>query len=332
MADSETKQPQRREVDKDSLASQPQIQTPFATSEKQDATTLELAPSSPRSSISQPPEEFPELYFTYKWSNICLYALFLFFCNFIFPCILFYPLETLTSLTDHTVVGISSAALGLSSCFDSPLRLWRLIKFRRIYGPFEDDVWWHLDFSMWAYTIALFIFAVPLAIAPGLKLFDFFLMSTVLLVGPVGVIFLFSTFGLKVPFRCSSDPAGSQMKPAVFYLIEDVASVDFQHGRDFRRTLYRRYHASPPFRRLMMNLTIYWVISSAVYCGATAAVTWTTPFRFAFGYTLGQLFIWGALSAVGCKLLARKGLRDERKWLQSRKEFAMKERSQETIV
>jgi hypothetical protein len=72
----------------------------------------------------------------------------------------------------------------------------------------------------------------------------FFLMSTVMLVGPVGIVFFISLFRPTLPFRCSSDPPGERMKPAVFYLIEDVAAVDFQHGRDFRRALHER-HVSP---------------------------------------------------------------------------------------
>jgi hypothetical protein len=31
------------------------------------------------------------------------------------------------------------------------------------------------------------------------------------------------------------------MKPAVFYVIEDVGSVDFKNGRDFRIALHKRY-------------------------------------------------------------------------------------------
>lgn len=69
---------------------------------------------------------------------------------------------------------------------------------------------------------------------------NFFLMSTVMLVGPLGLIFFISLFRPKLPFWCSSDPAGTKMKPAVFYVIEDVASVDFKHGKEFRRTLHER--------------------------------------------------------------------------------------------
>ncbi|KDR82524.1 hypothetical protein GALMADRAFT_237868 [Galerina marginata CBS 339.88] len=282
-----------------------QEQTTAPEQDPQTFQSTQLPPTNPT---------LPELRFTYRRTYIFLYVLFLFTCNVVIPCILFYPLVGLTKLSKKEVIGISSAALGISSCFDTPARLYRLVRYRRLYGPLGSDTWWHLDFSMWTYTIALFIFAVPLAIAPAIPLFNFFLMSTVMLVGPVGLVFLISLFRPRLPFRCSSDPVGTRMKPAVFYLIEDVASVDFKHGRDYRRALYDRWNSSMPFQRLIMRLTLYWTISATIYCGVTAAVSWTTSLEFAFAWTLGQLFIWAGVSAFGCHVLARKGLRDERKW------------------
>jgi hypothetical protein len=42
-----------------------------------------------------------------------------------------------------------------------------VVRYRKEYGPLNDDKWWHLDFFMWLYTWMLFIFAFPLAIAPA---------------------------------------------------------------------------------------------------------------------------------------------------------------------
>lgn len=152
----------------------------------------------------------PTLHFSYSRRNIFLYALFLLTCNLIIPCILFYSLVSresgvqnaiqvayrrlthrtlysVTKLTPKEVIGISSAALGISSCFDSPMRLYRrttyhsipnvllstyllVIRHRKRFGPLGNDTWWYLDFSMWTYTVALLIFAIPLAIAPAVPL------------------------------------------------------------------------------------------------------------------------------------------------------------------
>lgn len=93
-----------------------------------------------------------------------------------------------TKLTPKAVIGTSSAALGISSCFDYPMRLYRRTTYYSIpsilplthlpslssglkrFGPLGNDTWWYLDFSMWTYTVALLIFAIPLAIAPAVPL------------------------------------------------------------------------------------------------------------------------------------------------------------------
>jgi hypothetical protein len=62
-----------------------------------------------------------------------------------------------------------------------------------------------------------------------------------MLVGPVGIIAFVSLFAPILPIRCSSDPKGTPMKPAVFYAVEDVAAVDFKHGRAYRQALNARY-------------------------------------------------------------------------------------------
>ncbi|TFK37733.1 hypothetical protein BDQ12DRAFT_723815 [Crucibulum laeve] len=228
-------------------------------------------------------------------------------------------------MTTKEIIGISSAALGLSSCFDAPFRLYRLVKYRRLYGPIGSDVWWHLDFVMWTYTFALLVFAFPLAIAPAIAFYDFFLMSTMMLVGPVGFVFFLSLLRPKTPVRISSEPIGSRMKPAVFYAIEDVAAVDFKHGRAYRRAMHDRrvtsslYHASPPFRQLMQQLTVYWTVAAVVYCGITAAVTWGSPLQFAFGWVLGQFFLWIGVSAAGCVWIVKRGMRREREWWNEQK-------------
>jgi len=65
-------------------------------------------------------------------------------------------------------------------------------------------------------------------------------MATVMLVGSVGVIAFVTLFAPTLPIRCSSDSRGVPMKPAVYYAVEDVASVDFKEGRAYRQALNDR--------------------------------------------------------------------------------------------
>lgn len=66
-------------------------------------------------------------------------------------------------------------------------------------------------------------------------------MGTVMLVGPVGLIAFVSLFAPILPIRCSSDAKGTSMKPAVFYVVEDIAAVDFLEGRAYRNSINARY-------------------------------------------------------------------------------------------
>jgi len=65
-------------------------------------------------------------------------------------------------------------------------------------------------------------------------------MSTPMLVAVPGLFFLYSLFKPKNRIWMSSDPPGTDMKPGVFYLFEDIGAVDFRFGKQFRRILHER--------------------------------------------------------------------------------------------
>jgi len=249
-----------------------------------------------------------------------LYIIFLLVCNLVIPVLLYYLIQSNTSLDQRTDIGISSAALGISSCFDAPFRLYKLVRFRKRFGPLNDDVWWHMDFTMHTYTFALLIFAFPLAVAPATTpiIIDFFLVATAMLVAPFGIVALYTLTKCRLPVWASSDAPGTVVKPAAFYWAEDVAAVDFRCGRPYRTEINERWNASPPFRTLMNELTWFTVFATAFYFGITAAVAWGSPLNFAFGYTLGQFFIWAAVSAAITTAIVKRGLRRERAWWAAR--------------
>jgi hypothetical protein len=104
------------------------------------------------------------------------------------------------------------------------------------------------------------------------------------------------------------------IKPAIFYCLEDIGAVDFKHGRLWRKQCHVRYNASPPFRKLMREQTWFFFWSIVFYFGITCAVTCGAPLHFAFGWVLGQFFIWAAMTAAGSWWLANRGLKREREW------------------
>jgi len=235
------------------------------------------------------------------------------------PAVVFYVIQNYAHKLDlRANIGISSSALGLSSCFDAPFRFYKLMRERKVYGPLGDDVWYHADFTMWTYQFCLTFFAIPLIIAPTVNpvLVRFFLMAFPMLVLPFGLVLLLTLVwpGGRAPFRLSSDAKGEVIKPGMFYIIEDIAAVDFREGRAYRRAIHVRYAASPLFRRLMLHLTWYWIIATTLHAGGTAAVAWTTSINFSFAFVLGFLFIWAAVAALGCWWMVHKELKNELVW------------------
>lgn len=59
-------------------------------------------------------------------------------------------------------------------------------------------------------------------------------MSTTMFIAPIGLVFFITLFKPRAPFWISSDAPGTVMKPAVFYMFEDIGAVDFRFGREWR--------------------------------------------------------------------------------------------------
>ncbi|GAA5863647.1 hypothetical protein JCM8547_003680 [Rhodosporidiobolus lusitaniae] len=282
------------------------------------------------------PSQPPPLNFKFKLKNPLLYLVFLVICNVVIPCVLYYPLREATDLTDKELIGIGSAALGLSSCFDAPFRMWKLTRHRAKYGPlyypYSPDPahepagksklmknmprsWWHLDFFMWTYQAGLFVFAIPLAIAPAIPLYNFFLFSFALLVAPIGIIFALTLKSWhNLPFWMSSDPPRTSTKPAVYYFIEDVGAVDFGHGREWRKRCQARYAASPPFRALMWSQTLFWTVAMVIFVGLTAVVDWVSSLNVAFGVVISLIFMWAIVFGIISYFMVHSALKKELAW------------------
>jgi hypothetical protein len=66
--------------------------------------------------------------------------------------------------------------------------------------------------------------------------------------------------------------------------------------------------------------TFFFTFAVAVYVGVTAAVTFAASVHFAFGWVLGQLFLWAAWVAVVSWVITKVGLRKEAEWWNARRE------------
>jgi hypothetical protein len=120
-------------------------------------------------------------------------------------------------------------------------------------------------------------------------------MTPSILVGNVTLQFFFSLLQLPMPIWISSLPPGHKMRSGAYYIMEDAVAVEGGGRSAFRRALNVRYKASPIFRRLVYEMTLYWAVGGLIFVGVSAAITFTTALNIAFGATLGWIPVWALL-------------------------------------
>ena len=144
-------------------------------------------------------------------------------------------------------------------------------------------------------------------------------MSPSILVGSVSVQFFLSLFGPRLPIWISSIPPGEKMRPGGYYIMEDVVAVDGGGRSAFRKALNVRYTSSPIFRRLILEMTVYWATSGLIFVGVSAVITFTTPLYIAFGVTLGWIPIWPFLCFLVALCWVQRRLVQEKQWFKMKK-------------
>lgn len=107
---------------------------------------------------------------------------------------------------------------------------------------------------------------------------------------------LLHLFSAPAPVRISSVRRGAEVRPGIYPLIEDICAVDGAGTTEFRKSLGRRYEASPIFRTTLRNLGLFWSL------GALACAAGTIYLVFDIndtdvGYTIGWTvpFVWAGI-------------------------------------
>ena len=106
------------------------------------------------------------------------------------------------------------------------------------------------------------------------------------------------------------------IRPAVYYIVEDVVAVDGNGGLDYREAWTARYKSSTVFRSMIWNLSVVWMLTFYVLAGvftalvfvlpkgATYAVGWAGPFPLA-----GAMALWTIFYVKSC-LREEKGAKE----------------------
>ena len=290
------------------------VHRPSSSTQNSRSTTSSFKPSP----LLQP----PALSFS-PWSkktSILVCTLGLLFFDLALPCLIYYTLYALTDLEIEVNLGISCASLGLGELLELPLRGYRLFKHPDLYAPLGQTSKWGFDFLFWWYLVATVIGIVPYVISTSLDepILWLFLFTPGFLAGFAVATAAVTLVPFKLPCRVSSDAKGERCKPFAYYVIEDFVAVDADQRRVYREELRERWDASPVFRDLLWEVTLWWTVGGVVFTGALAGITWGCDFNVAYGLSFGVLFIWIGAWAAATWVWVRWMLERERQWFARR--------------
>lgn len=123
--------------------------------------------------------------------------------------------------------------------------------------------------------------------------------------------------GIPSPFRISSMPAGSQLRPGIYWVIEDVIAVDGCGGVEFREKLNARYEASHDFRQMLHRLTLFWGIGAETAAVVITILVFTLPGDAAYCIGWAAPFAWaGVWTLITFKWVKKSMNYEAKRWVE----------------
>ncbi len=116
---------------------------------------------------------------------------------------------------------------------------------------------------------------------------------------------------IPVPFRFGSLEAGNVVRPAVYYIVEDVVAVDGNGGIEYREAFTARYESSEVFRGMIWMLSLLWMVAFYVFAGVFAVLVFRLPREAVYAVGWAGPFPLAGLMAVWTIFYVKAVLREE---------------------
>ncbi|GJC91371.1 hypothetical protein CH63R_01568 [Colletotrichum higginsianum IMI 349063] len=229
------------------------------------------------------------------------------------------PVQTIES----RILGFAIISFGFGEVYILVVRVYRLIARFEECAPLLSKHWLEMDATTWVYTLGLIAALVPFVCSTTVyepEVVEWlYLYSPAFMFMVLDVIAFMTLIPIKIPFRINSDPKGTRLKPIVYYAAEDFFAVDGAQNREFRKKYVERYDKSMMFRKMILELTLFWIGGCTCYIGYVAAMIWNLEFERAFGSTLGVLFGWIIIWGVAARFWIEYAIKREQKWWKQNK-------------
>lgn len=239
------------------------------------------------------------------------------FCDLIVPIIIYYSWlsdKPLFPGYERHILGYAVIPFGLGELYILVVRVWRLIRYREECAPLLSKHRWELDATSWIYAAALIAALIPFVVGSEREIPELYLYSPGIYMAFLCFWALLSLIPFRIPVRINSEEKGTRMQPLVYYAAEDFFAVDGWQKREFRVRYRERYQSSIMFRKMIFEITVWWVAGIMTYIGCLAAVIFNNPFHIAFGLSFGILFIFIISWAVCTYVFVQLALEREREW------------------
>jgi hypothetical protein len=223
------------------------------------------------------------------------------------------------------VLTLPTAVLGIFTVIAIVERVWKLTRSLPEYRPLNSPRY-ALDIFQWGYFLALVVISALISstIARGDRDQDGHEFQTRLISLPASLLmYLVATLTLlslalnhlewKLPFRFGSLDAGNAVRPAIFYIVEDIVAVDGDGGMEYRKAFGARYDSSPIFRRMIWNLSVVWMLYFYLFAILFTVLVFVLPVTAVYAVGWAGPFPMAGLMAVWTIFHIKSELRKERK-------------------
>lgn len=233
-------------------------------------------------------------------------------------------LRSVISYLSHApqpVLTLPTAILGLFTALATIDRVWKLAQPSPNYRPLHSPRY-ALDIFQWGYFFVLL--SISALISSTLARNDashdvqirLLSLPTVVLMSLVATLTLISLVlnlsGWRLPFRFGSVSAGNVLRPAVYYIVEDMVAVDGGGGVEYREAFCARYESSALFRRMLFELSVVWMVWFYVLAGVFAVLVFRLPVEAVYAVGWAGPFPLVGLAVAWTVFYVRARLREER--------------------
>jgi hypothetical protein len=240
------------------------------------------------------------------------------------------PLEqiryhVISTHTPFTVLTLPTAILGIFTIIGIAERIYKLTKKSPQYRPLNSSRW-ALDIFQWGYFLALLLISalISTTLFRGDNDHDDHEYQIRLLSLPTAVLMymlsiltflslILNAREVKLPFRFGSSDPGTVVRPAIFYIVEDVVAVDGNGGVEYREAFAARYEGSEIFRNMIWNLSMAWMLSFFALGAVITALVLVLPVASVYAVGWAGPFPVAGVMAVVTILYVRAVLKVEEK-------------------